>query len=273
MKMINKEHEILSVRHQCKLLGVWRSNIYYTEKERSDEASLANEISEIWSKMSSYGYRKITKELQRRNYKVNHKRVLRLMREMKIMAMYPKPRTTIIKQEHKKYPYLLRDLKVMRPNEVWQADITYIKIAGGFVYLVAIIDVFSRFVVSWSLSVTLEVTFCIEALASALQKWSATNILNTDQGVQFTSKEWVDTVEAAGIKISMDGIGRWADNIYIERFWRTAKHEYILLHSFESVRSARKAIGEFIEIYNYKRLHQSLGYLTPAEVYLKEMKI
>ena len=195
------------------------------------------------------------------------------MREMNIMAMYPKPKTSIIKQEHKKYPYLLRDLKIREPNAVWEADITYIKIVGGFVYLVAIIDVFSRFVVSWSLSVTLEVTFCLEALTSALQNWPPTKILNTDQGVQFTSGEWVNTVEAAGIKISMDGIGRWADNIYIERFWRTAKHEYILLHSFESVKSARKAIGEFIEIYNYKRLHQSLSYLTPAEVYLKESRV
>ena len=271
--MINQEHGELSVRQQCKLLGVSRSNLYYKEKERSDEALVANEISEIWSEMPAYGYRKITKELQRRNYKINHKRVLRLMREMNIMAMYPKPKTSIIKQEHKKYPYLLRDLKIREPNAVWEADITYIKIVGGFVYLVAIIDVFSRFVVSWSLSVTLEVTFCLEALTSALQNWPPTKILNTDQGVQFTSGEWVNTVEAAGIKISMDGIGRWADNIYIERFWRTAKHEYILLHSFESVKSARKAIGEFIEIYNYKRLHQSLSYLTPAEVYLKESRV
>ena len=232
---------------------------------------MANEMNEIWSDMPVYGYRKITKELQRRNYKVNHKRVLRMMRQMNIMAIYPKPKTTIINQEHKKYPYLLRDLKIMEPNHVWETDITYIKIVGGFVYLVAIIDVFSRFVLSWSLSVTLEVGFCIDALTTALQNWPAAKILNTDQGVQFTSTEWINTVETAGIKISMDGIGRWADNIYIERFWRTAKHEYILLCSFESVKSARKAIGEFIDIYNHKRLHQSLGYLTPAEVYLKEI--
>jgi putative transposase len=271
--MIGRGHTVLSIRRQCKLLGIWRSNVYYIEKERSDEALLANEISEIWLDMPSYGYRKITKELQRRSYKINHKRVLRLMREMNIVAIYPKPKTTIIKREHKKYPYLLRDFKIRAPNEVWETDITYIKISGGFIYLIAIIDVFSRFVVSWSLSITLEVGFCLEALASALQNWPAAQILNTDQGVQFTSKEWVSTVEAAGIKVSMDGIGRWADNIYIERFWRTAKHEYILLHSFESVKSARKAIGEFINIYNHKRLHQSLDYLTPAEVYLKESKI
>jgi len=271
--MINKEDKILSLRRQCRLLGVWRSNIYYDEKERPDESILANEINEVWLGMPAYGYRKITKELQRRDYAINHKRVLRMMREMNIMAIYPKPKTTIVNNEHKKYPYLLRGLPIIGPNHVWATDITYIRIAGGFVYLIAIIDVFSRFIVSWSLSITLEVGFCIEALTSALQNWQKSEILNTDQGVQFTSAEWVNKVENAGIKISMDGIGRWADNIYIERFWRTAKHEYILLHSFESVKSARKAIGEFIDTYNYRRLHQSLGYLTPAEVYLKEQKV
>lgn len=271
--MIDKEDKTLSLRHQCRLLGIWRSNIYYDEKERSDEPILANEINEIWLDMPAYGYRKITKELQRRGYKINHKRVLRMMREMNIMAIYPKPKTTIVNNEHKKYPYLLHNLTIIGPNHVWATDITYIKITGGFIYLVAIIDVFSRFIVSWSLSITLEVGFCIEALTSALQNWQKSEILNTDQGVQFTSAEWVNKVEEAGIKVSMDGVGRWADNIYIERFWRTAKHEYILLHSFESVKSARKAIAQFVDIYNYKRLHQSLGYLTPAEVYLKEQKI
>lgn len=267
--MIDEEHESLSVRHQCKLLKVWRSNVYYEEKERPDEAMLANEINEIWLGMPTYGYRKITKELHRRTYKINHKRVLRMLREMNIVAIYPKPKTTIVSSQHKKYPYLLRDLTIIGPNHVWATDITYIRIAGGFIYLIAIIDIFSRFILSWSLSITLEVDFCIDALSSALKKWQKAEILNTDQGVQFTSAEWISKVETAGIKVSMDGVGRWADNIYIERFWRTAKHEYILLHSFESVGGARRAIGEFIEIYNYKRLHQSLGYLTPAEVYLK----
>jgi putative transposase len=267
--MINGEHKILSIRRQCKLLKVSRSSIYYEEKERPDEAMLANEINEIWLAMPAYGYRKITKELQRRTYKINHKRVLRMLREMNIVAIYPKPKTTIVNSQHKKYPYLLRNLTIIGPNHVWATDITYIRIAGGFIYLIAIIDIFSRFILSWSLSISLEVEFCIEALSSALQRWQKPEVLNTDQGVQFTSAEWINTIEAAGIKVSMDGVGRWADNIYIERFWRTAKHEYILLHSFESVNSARRAIGEFIEIYNHKRLHQSLGYLTPAEVYLK----
>jgi putative transposase len=271
--MIDNEHKALSIRRQCKLLKISRSSIYYEEKERPDETMLANEINEIWLDMPAYGYRKITKELQRQAYKVNHKRVLRMLREMNIVAMYPKPKTTIINSQHKKYPYLLRDLKIIGPNHVWSTDITYIRITGGFIYLIAIIDIFSRFILSWSLSITLEVAFCTEALSSALQKWQKPEILNTDQGVQFTSSEWINIVESVDVKVSMDGKGRWADNIYIERFWRTIKHEYILLHSFESVNSARRAIGKFIEAYNYKRLHQSLGYLTPAEVYLKNSSL
>ena len=267
--MVTKNHEFLSVRKQCALLGVWRSNAYYHAEAPPDESILANEIHEIWLDMPCYGYRKITKELQRRGHTINHKKVLRLMRDMRIMALYPKPRTTMINNQHKKYPYLLRDLKIIGPNHVWKTDITYIRLPGGFVYLIAIIDVFSRFIISWSLSTTLEVDFCIEALESALQHWPKPEILNTDQGVQFTSAAWTQAVEQAGIKVSMDGVGRWADNIYIERFWRTLKHEYVLLHSFETVKDAKKSIGRFIDTYNYKRLHQSLGYLTPAEVYLK----
>jgi len=267
--MIDNEHRQLSIRKQCSLLGVARSNIYYCPKAPPNESVLANEIREIWLEMPCYGYRKITKELQRRDHEINHKKVRRMMRDMRIMAIYPKPRTTIVNSEHKKYPYLLRGLIIIGPNHVWETDITYIRLPSGFVYLIAIIDVFSRFILSWSLSTTLETDFCIEAFKSALQSWPRPEILNTDQGVQFTSSEWIKRVEAAGIKVSMDGIGRWADNIFIERFWRTAKHEYILLHSFETVKIARRAIGEFIDIYNYKRLHQSLEYLTPAEVYLK----
>lgn len=267
--MIDKQHK-LSVRKQCSLLSVSRSNIYYCAKEVPDESALANEIHEIWLKMPTYGYRKINRELQRQGYIINHKKVRRMMRDMRIMAIYPKPKTTIINIEHKKYPYLLRDLIITRQGHVWATDITYIKLPTGFVYLIAIIDIFSRFIVAWSLSTTLEVEFCLEVFKSALQNWPKPEILNTDQGVQFTSLEWINAVEAAGIKVSMDGVGRWADNVIIERFWRTAKHEYILLYNFKTVKEARKAIAEFIDIYNYERLHQSLNYLTPAEVYLKK---
>lgn len=267
--MVDKEHAQISIRKQCVLLGVFRSNIYYCSKEPEDESVLANEIHEIWLAMPMYGYRKITKELQRREYNINHKRVRRMMHDMCIMAIYPKPKTSIGNAQHKKYPYLLRDVKIVCIDQVWETDITYIKLPSGFVYLIAIIDVYSRFIISWSISITLEITFCLEVLAAALQKGRRPDVLNTDQGVQFTSLEWVRMVEDADIKVSMDGIGRWADNIFIERFWRTAKYECVLLYSFKTVKEARKIIGEFIEIYNGKRLHQSLGYLTPEEVYLK----
>ena len=271
--MVDKEHAQISVRKQCALLGIVRSNVYYCAKEPQDESVLANEIREIWLAMPMYGYRKITKELQRRKYTINHKRVRRMMHDMRIMAIYPKPKTSISNAQHKKYPYLLRDVKIVYVDQVWETDITYIKLPNGFVYLIAIIDVYSRFIISWSISITLEVAFCLEVLASALQKGRKPAILNTDQGVQFTSLEWIKMVENADIQVSMDGIGRWADNIFIERFWRTAKYECALLYSFKTVKEVRKIMAEFIEIYNRKRLHQSLGYLTPEEVYFKNRSV
>jgi putative transposase len=266
--MIDKEHEYLSVRRQCVALGIWRSNVYYCAEARPDESILANEIHELWLDMPFYGYRKITAELQKRGRGVNHKRILRMMRDMRIQALYPKPKTTMINSEHKKYPYLLRGIKITGPNHVWATDITYIRLPGGFVYLIAIIDLFSRFVISWTLSTTLETDFCLKALEVALQSGLKPEILNTDQGVQFTSLAWIQQVEGNGIKVSMDGIGRWIDNVFIERFWRTLKHEHVLIHAFEAIKDARKSIGQFIDVYNHKRLHQSLGYQTPAEVYL-----
>jgi putative transposase len=268
--MVDAGHGQLSLRRQCALLGVTRSSLYYQHRGPVNESLLANEIMELWLEDVSGGYRKITKGLRRKGYEINHKRVLRMMRTMRIQAIYPKPRTTIPNNQHKKYPYLLRDLNITRPNQVWATDITYIKIAGGFVFLVAIIDIHSRFIISWSLSTTMEVDFCIQTLENALQQQVKPDILNTDQGVQFTSLAWVGLVEGNGIKVSMDGIGRWVDNVFIERFWRTLKYEHVLLYAFESVKEARKSIGQFIERYNYKRLHQSLGYQTPAEVYLAQ---
>lgn len=266
--MVSAEHEHLSIRKQCTMLGIWRSNVYYLAEPTPDESVLANEIYELWVDMPYYGYRRITKELQKRGYAINHKRILRIMRDMQIQALYPRPRTTISSAEHKKYPYLLRDVKIKGPNHVWATDITYIKMPDGFVYLVGIIDVFSRFLVAWSLSNTLETDCCLEALDMALKLAKKPEILNTDQGVQYTSDAWIRRVEGSNIQVSMDSVGRWADNIFIERFWRTLKHEHVLLHGFETVKEARNSIGQFINIYNYKRLHQSLGYKTPAEIYL-----
>ena len=227
---------------------------------------LANLIVELWYEMPYYGYRRITASLQRQGYVVNRKRVLRIMREAKIQAMYPRPRTSMGNKSHKKYPYLLKGLVIDRPNQVWATDITYIKVKTGWMYLVAIIDMYSRYVIAWRLSNTLESTFCLDMLDGALLVGKP-DILNTDQGVQFTSESWITKVESNGIRVSMDGKGRWMDNVIIERFWRTLKHENVLIHVFDTVVELKRAIDRFIREYNDKRLHSSLGYKTPLEVY------
>jgi putative transposase len=267
MKMIDLEHNNLSIRKQCELLGIARSNLYYEHIPATDESLLANEIHDLWMDMPYYGYRKITAELRRRGHIINHKKTLKMMQDMHIQALYPKHKTTINNPDHKKYPYLLRGMKIERPNQVWATDITYIKMPGGFMYLIGIIDLYSRFLISWSFSNTMETQFCQEALDRALATGKRPDILNTDQGSQFTSHAWITKIEENGIKVSMDGKARWADNIFIERFWRTLKHEHVLLHGFNSIKEARESIGQFIDTYNYKRLHQSLHYQTPAEVY------
>lgn len=266
--MIDESQELMSIRKQCRLLAINRSGLYYRSVAHpKNETLLANEIYGIWRAMSFYGYRKITEELHDRGYDINAKKTLKMMRDMRIQALYPKPRTTIRNQEHKTYPYLLRGLQIVRPNQVWATDITYIRApGGGFVYLVAIIDVYSRYVLAWRLSNTLETRFCEDMLKDALRRGKP-EILNTDQGCQFTSKSWIDLVEENGILVSMDGQGRWADNIYIERFWRTIKHEHLRWYDFESVGDLRDSIRDFVNIYNYRRHHQSLGYKKPAEVY------
>lgn len=265
--MIDALDHRLSIRRQCGLLAINRSNMYYEPAPAKDDTELANEIHELWLEMPFYGYRRITAELHRRGYQVNHKRVFGLMKAMNIKALYPVPRTTIALPDHKIYPYLLRDIQIVRPNQAWCTDITYLKLPGGFAYLVALIDIYSRFVLSWRLSNTLDKSFCLDMLIHGL-KHGQPAILNTDQGCQFTSLAWISTVEGHGIQVSMDGRGRWADNVFIERFWRTIKYEHVLLYSFDTVGQLKQSIGDFIEIYNTKRLHQSLGYKTPAEVYL-----
>lgn len=264
--MIDIQHEHISIRQQCAVLGVNRSSFYYAPTPLAEDTDLANEIHEIWLEIPSYGYRKVTEELHQRGYLINSKKVLRLMRDMKIQAIYPRPKTSLRSPGNPIYPYLLRGLDISRPNQVWATDITYIKMPVGFAYLVAIIDVYSRYVLSWRLSNTMDTHFCLEMLEEALQK-ATPDIINTDQGSQFTSFEWIAKVQGSGAKVSMDGKGRWADNIYIERFWRSLKHEHVLLHSYEDLRQARRSIGSYMEMYNHRRLHQGLGYKTPAEVY------
>jgi len=216
-----------------------------------------------------YGSRKMTEELRRAGYQVNRKRTRRLMQIMGLRAIYRRPRTSHPGKGNKIYPYLLKDMKIERPNQAWAADITYIPMEKGFLYLVAIIDLYSRYILSWRLSNSMETGFCMEALKEALQKGTP-EIFNTDQGSQFTSDEFVSILVNNGIKVSMDSKGRYLDNIFVERFWRTLKYEEVYLKAYQDAREARLEIGKYIRFYNSRRPHQSLGYKTPAEEYTEK---
>jgi putative transposase len=231
-ELIELGSEELSIRRCCELLGVNRSTWYYQEKAvEVDEIELLNLIRDCWERRPFYGYRRITKELRAQGILVNRKRVARLMKLGGICAIYPGPNTSRRNKQHAIHPYLLRDLEITRPHQVWQIDITYLRMQGGYIYLVALIDVYSRYIVSWSLSNTLETAFCIEALKWGLRD-VCPEIINSDQGCQFTSKEWIDYLTEWGIKISMTGKGRCSDNIYIERFWRSFKREEFYLNEY-----------------------------------------
>jgi putative transposase len=230
---------------------------------------LLNAIRDVWVRYPFYGYRRITRELRANGNKVNRKRVQRLMCESGIQAIFPGPNTSRRNQLHKVHPYLLRDLNITHSNQVWMVDITYLRMQNGFMYLVALIDVRSRYVVGWALSNTLETGSCIDALKSALTVGKP-EIINSDQGCQFTSDDWVDYLLENSIKISMTGKGRCHDNIYIERFWRSFKREEFYLNEYASVKDLKKAIHAYIEFYNRKRFHQSLDYKTPAAVYFEQ---
>jgi putative transposase len=265
--MVNKDHACLSIAKQCELLGINRSTLYYKPTEVSkDDVSLLNEIRDIWSSISSYGYRRITRELKHRGYKVNRKHTQRLMKLMGIQAVFPRPRLSVRNQQHETYPYLLKDLAISEINQVWAVDITYLKVGHGFMYLVALIDVYSRYIVDWELSNSLETGFCVDMLNRALQGVKPA-IINSDQGSQFTDERWIKVLKENGIMISMDGKGRCLDNIYIERFWRSLKCEDIYLNDYQSVSELRAGIKKYIDFYNNRRWHQSLGYKTPASVY------
>ena len=270
LQWIDTTQEELSLRRQCELLEVNRSTIYYKARVSDiDDISLLNEIRDVWECYPFYGYRRITKELQAKGYNVNRKRVQRLMQLGGIQAICPGPNTSRRNKLHKVHPYLLRDVPIIRPNQAWMVDITYLRMDSGFVYLVALIDVHSRYVVGWKISTTLETGFCIDALKSGLAV-GLPEIINSDQGCQFTSDDWVDFLKDNNIKISMTGKGRCLDNVYIERFWRTVKREEFYLNEYATIKDLRKAIGEYIEFYNYRRWHQSLDYKTPASIYYNE---
>lgn len=266
--MIDPDHCSLSIVRQCRLAGVSRSSLYYQAKgEPPLNLKLMRLIDEQWLKTPFYGSRRMAKHLRREGYSVSRKRVRRLMRRMSLEAVYPRPRTSQPHPERKVYPYLLRGLAIARPNQVWCSDITYIPMSRGFMYLVAIMGWHSRRVLSWRLSNTLDADFCVAALEEALRLYGKPDIFNTDQGTQFTSLAFTGLLKEHRIRISMDGRGRWMDNIFIERLWYSLKHECVYLQEFEDGRAHKKRLCNWIDFYNSDRPHSSLDYKTPDEAY------
>jgi putative transposase len=268
-RAIEPRHRRIAIYRQCELLGLSRSSLYY--KPRGDtqyNEQLMKLIDEQYIETPFYGIDKMTEQLRRMGHQVNHKRIRRLMRQMGLEAVYPRRRRglSIPDKQHKIYPYLLRNVQIIRPDQVWSADITYIRMYRGWLYLVAVMDWFSRYVLSWEVSVTLESEFCVSALEQALS-FGRPEIFNTDQGSQFTSIDFTKVLLNAGVQISMDGKGRVFDNIFSERLWRTVKVEEVYLRDYQMVAEARYNLSRYFELYNNKRLHQALGYRTPAEVY------
>ena len=267
--LIDSGRFLLPISRQCELLGLPRSTYYYQPGDMSLlNQELMRVIDEQYTRCPFFGVEKMTAWLRRRGYRVNPKRVRRLMRLMGLEAVYPKRFLSQPAKKYKKYPYLLEGLEIGRPNQVWGADITYIRMLKGFVYLVAILDWYSRYVISWEISITLEKEFCVEALKKALEIANP-EIFNTDQGSQFTSDEFTGCLEEQRISISMDGRGRVFDNIFVERLWRTVKYEEVYLHSYQTVKEVRSRLSEYFWFYNEERPHQALGYCTPYEIYFQ----
>jgi len=257
-------------------LDINRSNIYYKSRvDISKINKLCKDIYNIWQKYQFFGYRRIAEVINQNksdNDKINQKKILRLMRVLKIKALYPKKKTTIINKNDHKYPYLLEDKsKINKPNYVWAIDITYIKTPKGFVYLISLIDWYSRFIISSKLSISMETNNCIEILKNGIKNRKIKpEIINTDQGSQFTSNDWINKLKKYNIKISMDGKGRWIDNVKIERFWRTVKYEQIFLNPPDNIVELKQQITKFINFYNYQRPHQNLNYRTPSQIYYND---
>lgn len=265
--MINKEHD-LPVTRQCQLLDLNRSTAYYQRKPVSEaDLNLMRRIDEMHLERPFYGSRRIRDWLQDEGHDINRKRVQRLMRQMGIMALYPKANTSRPGKRHIIYPYLLRGLTIDRPNQVWATDLSYIPMAKGFVYVVAIMDWYSRKVLAWRVSNSMDTDFCVEALEEAISRYGAPEIFNTDQGAQFTSEAFTGVLKTADINISMDGKGRWVDNVFVERLWRSLKYEEVYLKDYESVSEARQGIGAYFQFYNTERRHQGLNRRTPDQVY------
>jgi putative transposase len=265
--LIEAGHAELSVRRQCELLGLSRSSLYYEPvPETAENLRLMRLIDQEYTAHPFLGSRRLTRWLMEQGEEVNRKRVQRLMRRMGLEAIYPKPKLSAAGRGHRIYPYLLRNVRIQRPDQVWSTDITYVPLACGFMYLAAIIDWFSRYVLAWRLSNTLDGSFCLEMLEEALSR-GRPEVFNTDQGVQFTAAAWTSRLESAGVAVSMDGKGRCLDNVFVERLWRTVKYEDIYLWRYEAVPQLQQGLGRYFPYYNHKRPHQSLEYHTPAVVY------
>lgn len=266
--MITSSRADLSLSRQCELVSISRSSFYYTPRgESAENLALMRRIDELFLRYPFYGSRQMVRHLRREGIAVGRHRIRRLMRRMGLEAIYRAPKTSTPHPEHRVYPYLLRNVVVTRPDHVWCADISYIPVRRGFLYLVAVMDWASRHVLAWRLSNTMDVGFCVEALKEALDRYGKPDIFNTDQGVQFTCEAFIGTLSDQGIAISMDGKGRWCDNVFVERFWRSIKYEEVYLHAYDSVSEARSRIGQYIQFFNSRRPHSSLQAQAPDQVY------
>ncbi len=267
--MLEPEHALFSQRQQCDLLSINRSSLYYQPTGESREnLNFMRLLDEQYTETPFYGVLKMVAHLRSLKHQVNPKRVRRLLRIMGLEAVYQKPNTSKPNPDHKIYPYLLRGLSIDRRDQVWSIDITYIRLNSGFVYLVAVIDWYSRYVLDWALSTTLDADFCIDTVGRLLAQGKRCEIFNTDQGAQFTTPRFTQPLLSQGIQVSMDGRGRALDNIFVERLWRTVKYEHIYLNDYQTVDEARAGLARYFEFYNHRRFHQSLSYKTPAQVYL-----
>ena len=262
----------LSIRRQCRLLSLNRSTAYYEPVPTpAEDLALMRLIDELYTARPIYGSRKMAERLRERGHEVNRKRVQRLMRLVGLVGLVPRRSTSRPHPAHKKYPYLLRGVDIVRANQVWSTDITYIPMARGFVYCVAIIDWYSRMVLAWRLSNTLDASFCVDALDEALRRYGTPEIFNSDQGSQFTGDDFVDVLKKSGAQISMDGKGRWRDNVFVERLWRSLKYEEVYLRAYDGVPEARSGIGDYFAFFNDERPHQALGYSVPSSVYFSSL--
>lgn len=272
--MIDPQNHHLSLRRQSEILGINRTSLYYKPVEPSAwDISIETAIKGLYVKYPFYGSRRTAEALKRKGYNVGREKVRRIRNELGLYTIYPKPRLSITNKAHKKYPYLLKDLEINRVNHVWASDISYVKVRGkGSAYVVAIVDWYSRYILSYEVCISLEVDFCIAALEAAL-KQATPEIFNSDQGSQYTSNDFLEILEGRQIKISMDGKGRCLDNVIIERWWRSLKYEKIFLAEYDTVPDLRLGVKEYVEFYNNERIHQSLNYFTPAEVYFGKVQL